>query len=327
MLTAGIEGTRINKKGVFTVGKDRVAYSSSFARRLGARLLDIIIGSIPGFILMMIFNFVIATQPTPENVVAAQNLFKSFDNFIPSFYNPMQMISAITYTLGLITTTMVIPIFNKKYIGQSLGKRILSITPMYSGEFTYGKFILRELIIIGPILITHLLSIVAGADPVWAYVHWNSYAQAINESVMYTVEPPIVGGVNILPYATNPFDFFANIWGNENVVAEGFSGTWTSGTVMGDSIANGFQAAMGWTKSSFQIIVLIWLALISLTILFDPVKRSIADKATNIAIIDERTLQTEKSFDKAINNSADEIIRQHFLEEEEENTPPITLKK
>lgn len=299
-LKAGANGTRINKRGVYTVSDDRVAFSTSFLRRAGARIFDYIIGGLTGFLIYVIFTNTQIMRPESANIWFDGQI-QNFSIYSHDLYNGWFIGAYSASIIGILITTMLIPLINWKYLGQSLGKMLLGVAPIFEGKFAYGKFILKEMIITTPVLISYVFGLIIGIDPVWLFVQWNTYAQKVNQL-------PNIGLGPIKPIANNPFDFFANIWSNSNH--------------LGALASTSLMSNIGWAKSSFQIITLIWMIIISISILFDPVKRSIADKASNIAIIDTRTLQSQESYMK--------IFKEKTKKEEyelNENKTPVLLKK
>ncbi len=221
---------------------------ASLTKRSVSRFIDIITYGFIGSIFMIIFY---------------QNIKTDGATFEVDAYNWMFIVGILITLFSTIFFAFIYPIFiNKKNVGQSLGKKLFNITPMYLNEKYNPKVDIfkREI----PIALFYLF---------------------INIIVLSI-------GFNYASVATLYNQFLINLSENPEYVS-----TWefikNSDVLIG---ANGFQQTMGYIYVILSPLFFTVLLIILLSIAFGTKKRGLHDQIANTAIVDLSTMGYIESF-------------------------------
>ena len=141
------------KQFYFQTNENEYILPASATKRFLARLLDLIIYSFASSIIMLIASQV------AFNIDAL-----TFKQAIPGAYDPLFVCAPIATIVTAIGLGIVFPLLNKKNPGQTLGKKALGITVIFFNkkENNTRDIILRELPIIGLLVLTNLAILISG---------------------------------------------------------------------------------------------------------------------------------------------------------------------
>ncbi len=276
------------RKTYFITSENEVVYPAGAWRRIFARLIDIIFISIIPFITVLIYSSINGNS----DVSVAPSMYDGWVVGIAS----LQIILTIIFFI-------VIPMTNRKYFGQSLGKRIVKITPMYLGENKYSSFLIRESIISGLYLLPTIMVVALGYDVISIYSGYINYATENNIAIEYS----------------NVYSFIFSGW--NNLV--------DANIYLVDKI-NSVQKGLLYASVIIQYICLIMIIFIAVTIGIEFQKRGFHDKIANTSVIDLKTFtsleRVTKEYDEMLNiNSDEKDIKPEVLDEQ--NSDPIELSE
>lgn len=253
------------KMSYIKISDGNVIYPATITKRIFARLLDFIFASIVPFILTSIY-------------------YANFSNneFIDA-YNTQIMIELSVSFASFAIFFIIIPSLNFKNLGQSLGKKILKITPLYFNEKNnFLSFILRESFIGILLILPTLIFIIVGFNPT---ISTSLYANLYDSN-------PALNKVFLDPNyqepaksATGQIDFLINIWGEGFYVKD----------IDHQYIIEGWQIGFGILGLVigylfFASILVVWISAGT-----NNQKRGLHDNLAKTAVVDLRTITTEKN--------------------------------
>lgn len=282
--------SKSKNKSYYKFSDDKIIFSSNLSKRFWARALDFLIAGLIGKLILTIFSNV-ATPSIPKNPP-----LNSLPEYVIAQFNPVMMIGWSLCFLGILFTLWIYPMFfNRKYPGQTFGKKIFKITPMYLHENKFYKsFILRESFVSLLLLFSFLLIIINGIDS--SYVN---YKYDVFRSSFSTIP-------NSLPPSINQWNFILNIWNDQSIM---FSITATQ-----------YMVVISFIQKIIYITWFVLLIILFFTIAFNPSKRGMHDFISETVVVDLRTITKEKDFLIKLN-----IIKP--LNEEKKDIAPAILKK
>ncbi len=221
---------------------------ASLTKRSVARFIDIITYGFIGSIFMIIFY---------------QNIKTNGATFEVEAYNWMFLVGVLITLFSTIFFAFIYPIFlNKKNIGQTLGKKLFNITPMYLNEKYNPKIdiLKREMPIAFFYLFINIVVLSIGFN-------YSSVTTLYNEFLLNLSENP--------EYVST-WEFIKN-----------------SDVLIG---ANGFQQAMGYLYTVLSPLFFTVMLILLLSIAFGTKKRGLHDQIANTAIVDLNTMGYIDSF-------------------------------
>ncbi len=270
------------RKTYFITSENEVVYPAGAWRRIGARLMDIILISIIPFIIVLIYS--LAGWDGDSSTAP-----KMYDFWVVGMAS-LQVVLAIVFFI-------VIPMLNKKYFGQSLGKKVFNLSPMYFGKNKYMSFLKRETIITGLYLIPTFMIIISGYDITTIYSGYINYAVDNELAIEFTnIHSFIYDGWNTL--------VDSNIYLTEKI--------------------NSFQQGLLYASTILQYFVFFALIFISISVGIEFQKRGFHDKIANTAVIDLKTFasldKVTKEYDMILNtNSEEKNIEPEVVEDKGED--------
>ena len=217
---------------------------ASLTKRSFARFIDFIMYGFIGNIFVIIFYQNISTDNLGQSF--------QFESYGAYFLVGMILIILCTFFFALIY-----PLYlNKKNPGQSLGKQIFNITPMYLGSKYHPTIdiLKRETIVVGLYLFLNALVLATGFNYSSITALYNQYLLNIDSS-------------NEIIYA---WDFVVE-----------------SPTLIG---ANNFQQTLGFIYLVVNPLFYFLLIILFMSIAFGTKKRGLHDKLANTAIVDLNTM-------------------------------------
>lgn len=252
------------KMSYIKISDGNVIYPATITKRIFARLLDFILASIVPFILTSIYyaNF-------------------SSNEFIDS-YNTKIMIELSVSFASFAVFFILIPLLNFKNLGQSLGKKMLKITPLYFSEKNnIWSFLLRESFIGALLIIPTLIFIIIGINPtISASLYANLYdsnstlTKVFLDPAFQNPGPSISGQIDFLGLWNNGF-YVKNI-DHQYIIENWQVGLGILGLVIGYLF--------------FISILVVWISAGT-----NNQKRGIHDTLSKTAIVDLKTITTEKN--------------------------------
>lgn len=253
------------KMSYIKISDGNVIYPATITKRICARLLDFIFASIVPFILTSIY-------------------YANFSNneFIDS-YNTQIMIELSVSFASFAIFFVLIPMLNFKNLGQSLGKKIFKITPLYFSEKNnFWSFLLRESFIGILLILPTLIFIIVGFNPT---ISTSLYANLYDSN-------PTLNKVFLDPNweiqgesASGQIDFLINIWG------EGFYVQ----NIDHQYIIEGWQVGFGILGLVIGYLFFVSIIVVWISAGTSNQKRGLHDNLAKTAIVDLKTITTEKN--------------------------------
>ena len=301
----GIQGKKLGKAGLFYMSNGQVAMSSSVGRRFWARLLDFIFSAIIGSIIFMSFYYTGGVETASSSNVLVegweqalqagstnwQDYFYTFDNYMHTAYNPYFLASVIVPMFGMIFFNIGFPLINPKHKGQSLGKMILKITPIFETNKNIAWTIVkREMpLSLFQVLILITLAIV-GVNSNFMAMQYKQWYESIQNSELAVVIPELENPLDlynaVVPYYRNIWHFITEIAPNSAYVAS--------------NAFNTSQVAFAYIGQMLSISWTLILLILFISIALGPNKRGLHDQFAHTAVVDLRTLQSEENFEMLV---------------------------
>ncbi len=164
-------------KNYFEIGDDKSIYPATGFKRFSAKLLDILIVNLFVFILFLIKNNVVLSDEGYLMKIEAiplsyYDLLKvtrvdslPFVELLISQWDFRIMIFQVTSIFMWVFFLIIVPIINFKNKGQSLGKKVFSITPLYlDNKNKTIKIILREIPFIFIFSFSNIVALISGYE-------------------------------------------------------------------------------------------------------------------------------------------------------------------
>ncbi len=287
-------------RSYYKVDKTEAIQSAKMGQRVLARLLDLVIAILPGFLIISIYEVVSTagvTQASLENIITTIGDFWKVEiadllnGLFVSQYNWVMMLGWGMSILGIIIMFIIIPLFNKKNIGQSFGKWVFKITPLYLTDRERSSFLIRELMMITPLILVYVFIMVGGYSP----LQWFSkYTQVKNLNVKLSetsVIPLVLKDlIAEMPSTYSIFDFVLRIGNNPALLNR-------PAIVDVAAISNAATSSSGVTlivAEVFKILVIVyWIT----TMIYGAIGKNgqgPSDLIAKTAIVDLRTITTAK---------------------------------
>ena len=189
--------------------------------------------------------------------------------------------------IGMVLFNILIPMFNPKHKGQSLGKMIFKITPIFEdGDNANWSIVKRELPIslFQVLILTMILS--TGYNLQFMAMQYKQWYESIINANAAVLPEIIEQFKTAVPHYTNIWHFITVIAPNAQYVAS-------------NAISIG-QVITGYTKEILEIAWPLLLIVIMISIAFGENKRGLHDRFSKTSIIDLKTLQTEENYKKLV---------------------------
>lgn len=284
------------KRQYFKIEDDKVIYPASVLSRVGARLIDFIIIWFPSFLIVSIY--------VPLNVEGTTSA-SEFAQVVPNQYDSVLMFSWSFTIFFAIFILMILPYFSKNP-GQTLGKKLFKITPLYLGKKNEKfAYILRELPITFLFILPAIFELALGFDAQAYYFQYSSYLR--NNSAFNDVNPDY----------PSMFTFFSDYWG----------GTDTNGlldpTLPGQHISTAGVAAC-YLQVITSMIFIIVLFILWISMLVDAQKRGYHDIVSKTAVVNLKTITSLENAEKMYNElmgGIPSVVPKNPEEENSEDTP------
>ncbi len=279
---------KVKTLNYFQTSKNQVVYPASTWKRFFARILD------------LVFAVAIGSSLITWQLHPGRHSQKATDVAINA-----PEISAIVWTgwvlnlVGLIIFFYIIPIFNKKNPGQTVGKYIMGITPLYLNDSKVWKaIIIREipwtLLYMLPIIFTMMTSNEAG----FLYAQFSRLValHRKNDIGEWTKVPSRFEWLNVYSRDAR--------YGGLNM----------------------FQIVMTWFAWISNYIMLFAYPILWLSILFSPLRRGAHDHMASTAVVDLRTLMTKTDADKMTKRIIEGKDVTQPKKKTKKGEPPVDLK-
>ncbi|BDV02311.1 MAG: hypothetical protein HPAVJP_2000 [Candidatus Hepatoplasma vulgare] len=264
------------KRQYFKIEGDKVIYPASVLSRVGARLIDFIIIWFPAFLIVSIY--------VPLNVEGTSDA-TSFSQVVPNQYDPVLMFSWAFTVFFAFFILMILPYYSKNP-GQTLGKKLFKITPLYLGEKNEKfAYILRELPITILFILPGIFELALGFDAQAYYLQYNAY---LRNNPQFDTGNPVYPSL---------FTFFKDYWGGNADITSGnnvFDGS------PGQHL-NTSGVAMCYLQVITSMIFLIVLIVLWISMLIDSQKRGYHDIASKTAVVNLKTITTLENAEKMYN--------------------------
>lgn len=286
------------KKQYFKLSDDNVIYPASILSRIGARLLDFFFIWIIPFIITVIY-IPLSTSSINE-ALDASNGNGDFSQAVNQSYDAVLMFVWILTIVIAFLFLIVLPYFNKKNYGQTFGKKILHITPLYVGDKNErNAFVLRELPIFTLFILPALFEIMMGYDASSFYFQFLSYVD----------EGDFLADGEVFP---GSFEFFSDYWANGDPYG-----------ILVDAglLISTFQVSMAYLQIISSMLFLIVLFILWISMLFENQKRGLHDQLSKTAVVNLRTMTTLESAEQRYN----ELVGNFTSVAQENIEEPITL--
>ncbi len=286
-------------KPYFYIAGDKVIYPASTWKRVGARFIDIFLVNIFIFIFFAVLYSSIGEFEINEEIAQSKN----YADVVPQLYSPTFMIVTSFGVIGLICLNLIIPLFNKKNPGQTFGKLLFSITPIFFTNSSKKFIVLRELpltiIVIAPLIIL----LIMGGNP-------NFYYSQAQEFIKFggVIDPSELSHDANLSF----FYFVSHYLTNDKIMGDGPS-------------LSGFAAGFVYLKQMTMAIYWIFLIVLWVSIAFNQQKMGLMDKLANTSVVD-----LKKVIDRSLIEGDPNYIEDTTLAPKDVSSnegPPVELKK
>ncbi len=269
----------IDREDLYFKLGEKSALPAPLWKRLLARLFDLFSYSILGVIFATLSYITVINQLkgivssgitplTPDT--GADTFFNVFFGSNITFFYSWQIIVGTLITIfSAIFFGYIYPLFlNKKYFGQTIGKKFLGIAPFSLDEekewgrnkHSYKVYIKREMFITPVIIFSNVLILIIGFNPETLQMFYNFFALLI----------PGGGDKGHETFQT-AISFITAV--------RDFNSTYIKG----------YQGTISIIISLWRSFATIWFLSILLTIAFNPKKRGLQDKFSNVAVIELST--------------------------------------
>lgn len=284
-----------SQRTYYKIGNKEAIETSKMGQRFLARLTDLLIALLPGFLIISIYQFVATNgvseasitnvmQKLVDGGIALDNISSAdlFNGLLVAQYNWVIMMGWSISIIGLISVFFVFPLLNKKNFGQTIGKWLFKITPLYLSDNQTKSLILRETLMIAPVILTFIF-LMAGGYSVGLW--FSKYSQILNLTMSDSTGTNLIADrfVEIqsgIPSTYSIFDFMLNIGNNTQVLNN-------SRVTLAASASSG---GILLTSEIFKILVSInWLVL-TIFITANKKGKSPIDMASKTAIVDLKTV-------------------------------------
>ncbi|NOQ50254.1 MAG: hypothetical protein GQ557_01135 [Mycoplasmataceae bacterium] len=263
-----MEQKNIPNKPYFYIDSDRIVYPAATWKRVFARFFDLLMINL---ILTLFFAIYYSTMSIDLTLNLNEQNFL-YTDFVPPFY---QWFFMLLYSLAIaiiVFNCLIFPLLNKKNPGQTLGKRLMNITPIYFKNKGKKQVIIRELpltlIFIFPLIILLLI----GGIPSFYYQQYKQWTLGLEG-----LEKIPDGITNTpLPEFNSLYDFFQN----------GVTSKW----LMGDQAISGFHASLLYFYNFAIGFYYIFVLALFISIVFSQKKIGIIDKIVKTSIVDLKTI-------------------------------------
>ncbi|BDV03335.1 MAG: hypothetical protein HPPSJP_0560 [Candidatus Hepatoplasma scabrum] len=253
------------KMSYIKIANGNVIYPATITKRILARLLDFIFASIIPFILTAIYyaNF-------------------SENEFIDP-YNSQIMIELSVSFASFAFFFILIPLLNFKNLGQSFGKKILKITPLYFKEKNNAwSFIIRESFIGILLILPTLFFLIVGFNPTISIsLYSNLYDSNPALNKIFLDQDFNEYGRS----ANGQIDFLVHIW------ADGF---YVKDVSNHQYIIESWQVGLGILGLVIGYLFFISIIIVWVSAGVNNQKRGFHDNLAKTAIVDLKTITTEK---------------------------------
>jgi uncharacterized RDD family membrane protein YckC len=178
--------------------------------------MDYFIAVFPGALMASIFVGMSLPTVNAEIINAAASSTANLTRFLQEFAvtgnNAVYIAGKALIPVGLIFVFILVPLINRKNFGQSLGKRLFKITPIYLSDKRSKEvsFLIRESFIVLPLILLTTISAFASSVPMSQMVVHQQMANIpvdkLTESAKDLVE--------LMPSFVGKYDFLLNIFTN-----------------------------------------------------------------------------------------------------------------
>lgn len=269
----------------YKLNENEIIYSAKLGKRIAARLLDFIIAGLIGSLLATIYVWVAAPGIPSEPTNA-------LDYYLLDYYDPVLMSGWAVALSGTFFYLWLVPLLNFRHPGQTIGKRVLNITPMFlSDRNVYWSIAFREFFVSGFQLIWYVCILIVGMDVSYLFASYREFYNAF--------EDPTTQG---LVYIGTQWQFIFTIWPDS--------------TVMGSMVSNPTKMTFGFLSEFFKILWFAFLVIITFTVAFMKNKRGLHDIAAKTVIVDLKS-KTEFVVEEKTVLASTQV----------QNLPPAILKK
>ncbi len=305
----------IDREDLYFKLGEKSALPAPLWKRLLARLFDLFSYSILGVIFATLSYITVINQLkdivssgitplTPDT--GADTFFNVFFGSNITFFYSWQIIVGTLITIfSAIFFGYIYPLFlNKKYFGQTIGKKFLGIAPFSLDEekewgrnkHSYKVYIKREMFITPVIIFSNVLILIIGFNPETLQIFYNVFASSI--TVPEGGEKPLIFQTAV-SFITAVRDF-------------------------NSTYIKGYQGTISIIISLWRSFATIWFLSILLTIAFNPKKRGLQDKFSNVAVIELSTYGELKLLEEVNENTItpieEEKLKWKILSVEENKT-------
>ncbi len=244
-------------KPYFYIEGEKVIYPASTWKRIGARFVDIFLVNIFLYLFFAILysnitDYYIGEEMTSNDVYA---------DFIPQLYSLAFMLVISFAILLLIAFNLLIPLFNKKNPGQTFGKLLFGITPIFFTKSSKKIITTRELPLTIIVIMPLIISLILGGNPIFYYSQAQDFIDN-GGTIEKTKDETLAFYIFIREYMTNP-----------NIMPGGVT-------------LNQVTAAFIYLKQIFTGIYWIFLIVLLISIAFNPQKMGFIDKLANTSVVD-----------------------------------------
>lgn len=270
----------------FKIGKDEAVYPAKSSIRLFARIFDYLIAILPGALLTSIYVSVISPTISGQSIQSSAELAGIIEGqavitasqwniflepFMYSIYDFIVLTGQSIMIIGIILFLIIIPLMNKKNIGQTIGKRLFKITPIYlSNKSERYSFVKRELFVAGPLILMITFSMIGG-------VSGNAQLSVYQRLTNYTSDDVAykdgVYAIGQLPSTNSQIKFFLEIYSNP---------TYFNGSKQ--------VAILLIVNTQIYIVIIIYLIVLFFTTLFSSQKKGMHDLVAKTSVVDLKSI-------------------------------------
>lgn len=287
------------KKTYYKINSKDAIQAAKTGQRFFARFLDLFIALLPGFLMVTIYQLTSVPSVTESFLLSKVandlnniNLPQLLDGFFVKQYDVVVMLGWGLGILGILTNFFLIPLLNKKYKGQTLGKKLMGITPLYLKDKELLFYTLREAMIISPVILIYIFSLSGG----YSVGQWFSrYAEIKNIKILAEsseITDKFLSLQAQMKSTSSIFDFMLNVGSDE--------------IMFGTKAASSSSGSLLLTSEIFKMITYAYWIAILIFVALNGKGQSFIDTITKTAIVDLRTITSiEKAEDLFIkeNNS------------------------
>lgn len=278
---------KVNKQErYFYTGEKDLIFVASTWKRFFARIIDLLLAL---SIITIIYSITLGSISTPipttipdmvigpviGSTVSFQTAMANFFTYVPAVFSPLFVSAQVISILLVLTIFIILPSFLSKHRGQTIGKKMLGITPLFLTEKNeIFSIIKRELFITLPLLLVLILTLLAGVEIVFIQNQFNLWIVATGNQAFFSDTTGVLDGYNYLsilgtPLMT-PYQFASTI-----LVDAGYLAAWSATMILVSSIFSSIR---------FFLILALWIS-----ILANGKRMGIHDLFAKTAVVDLKT--------------------------------------